>query len=321
MSATPIVYASTDGSAPVLDGQNGSLITILRAILVAGYGAKAAAGWTEPYTAAANIASFKNDGTVGSGMYINVIDNGGTAATGKTAVIRGYSSMSALSVGTNPFPSVAQESVGLYVRKSETANSTARPWFAIACRKWIYLFIASNSEASNFQAPYVFGDVVSHQPGDGYNGLVSAGGTVDPGTSGARSSMFNTTAALTVTPAGATTRAYMAGAYTQVAAAIPVALFNAANIGTPGGTSAPCPYPNGAGNALLTGALAVVESPGQVRGRLPNCYASWHILALTDQTSLTDTPSTGLTGLSKKFSANAAGSFAGELLFDLTTTS
>ena len=126
MSATPIIYDSTDASAPVIDGQTGSLITALRAILVSGYGAKAAAGWSEPFTAAANIAVFRNNSTVGSGTYMRIDDAGSTAATGKTAVVRNYSAMTALSTGTNPYPSVAQESTGLFIRKSEAATSAAR---------------------------------------------------------------------------------------------------------------------------------------------------------------------------------------------------
>jgi predicted chitinase len=39
-------YMSTDAGAPVLDGNAGSMNTVLRAILVNGYGAKPAAGWT-----------------------------------------------------------------------------------------------------------------------------------------------------------------------------------------------------------------------------------------------------------------------------------
>jgi hypothetical protein len=40
------VYRSTDASAPVLTGQVGSLTALLDAILVNGYGALTAAGWT-----------------------------------------------------------------------------------------------------------------------------------------------------------------------------------------------------------------------------------------------------------------------------------
>jgi hypothetical protein len=40
------VYRSTDASAPVLTGQVGSLTALLDAVLVNGYGALSAAGWT-----------------------------------------------------------------------------------------------------------------------------------------------------------------------------------------------------------------------------------------------------------------------------------
>ena len=50
------IYKSTDSGAPTLTGQAFSLISLLLACLVDGYGSKAAAGWTKPYTGT-NLAS------------------------------------------------------------------------------------------------------------------------------------------------------------------------------------------------------------------------------------------------------------------------
>ena len=53
------VYRSTDAGAPLLTNSNGSLIAVLKACLVDGYGSKASAGWTAPFlrTAAHNHIS------------------------------------------------------------------------------------------------------------------------------------------------------------------------------------------------------------------------------------------------------------------------
>ena len=48
---TVTVYRSTDASAPVLTGVAGAMKAVLDACLVNGYGAKAAAGWSAPFSA------------------------------------------------------------------------------------------------------------------------------------------------------------------------------------------------------------------------------------------------------------------------------
>lgn len=322
MSATPIIYDSTDASAPVIDGQNGSLITALRAILVSGYGAKAAAGWSEPFTAAGNIAVFRNNSVVGNGTYMRIDDSGSTAATGKTAVVRNYSAMTDLSTGTNPYPSVAQESVGLYIRKSEAATSTARQWWAIACRKWIYLFIASNSEGLSLAAPYFSGDFKSDRAGDAYNSMLTAGDTVDPTTSALRSKLFAGVSSLSAAPSASSQRCYIAGAYTQVAASLIGAIFHVANTATVGSNSATFTYPTPVANGLRFSALLVMEAASSVRGEMPNVVGSWHNRALSDLTSRSNVPAAGLTAISKLFCGSAAlsASNAGEVLFDTTST-
>ena len=47
----PTIFKSTDSGAPVLDGQAGSLVTLLDACLVTGYGSKTALGWAKAFTA------------------------------------------------------------------------------------------------------------------------------------------------------------------------------------------------------------------------------------------------------------------------------
>lgn len=321
MSATPIIYDSTDASAPVIDGQNGSLITALRAILVSGYGAKAAAGWSEPFTAESNIAVFRNNSTIGNGTYMRINDNGSTAATGKTAVVRNYSAMTTLSSGTNPYPSVSQEATGLFIRKSEAANSTAREWWAIACRKWIYLFIASNSEGLRFAAPYFSGDFRSDRAGDAYNSMLTAGDTVDPSLGIARSKLFAGVASFTTEPNASAQRCYVAGAYTQVAASRVSAIWHVINTAVVGGYTAPCVYPTPAANGLRFSSLLVMDAANSPRGEMPNVVGSWHNRALTDLTSLSGVPATGLTSISKLFcgQANSTNVTSGEVLFDITS--
>ena len=65
------VYQSTDTSAPVLTGVAGSLIALLDAVLVAGYGTQTAAGWTKPFNGI-NKGVYKHAGSNG---YFRFVDD------------------------------------------------------------------------------------------------------------------------------------------------------------------------------------------------------------------------------------------------------
>ena len=71
---TMTIYKSTDPSAPALPSVNGSMINVLYQCLVTGYGSKAGAGWTRPFTGT-NLAAFKQ-GAGGNNRYLRVFDGG-----------------------------------------------------------------------------------------------------------------------------------------------------------------------------------------------------------------------------------------------------
>jgi hypothetical protein len=169
------VYRSSDGSAPTLTGATGSLVALLDAILVNGYGAQAAAGWTIAYTATNKRAYQQN--TTGSnlptGAFLYVDDAGPGAGGAREARACGFETMSAITpVGTGQFPTSSQSSIGfgaLVIRKSTTADSTARAWTCIANGQTIYLFIETGDYINPVMAlPFVFGDFFSYRSGDHY---------------------------------------------------------------------------------------------------------------------------------------------------------
>lgn len=317
MSATPIVYSSADASAPVLDGTSGSLLALLRAILVAGYGAKAAAGWTEPFTAASNVAVFRNDHAVGTGAYYRVDDN--SVSSGKSASYRGYKAMSALGSGTDAYPTVGQETVGLYIRKSAASGSTARDWWAIACRRWIYLVIDSNSVGLSGGQVYFWGDLDSMRPADAYHAAITGGRIADPSTA-QNAMLWLTAVANQVAPSAVSSGMYVAGTYNQVASstvAACIAQYPAATtIGGVGGYAYPSPVNTG----LLFGRVLVHEAAYVARGWMPNLLAPWHTRVLTDLTTLVDVPVAGKTSISKLVSQRPDGANGGELIFDTSTS-
>lgn len=163
----PTVYKSSDTSAPVLDGQAGSLVALLDACLVNGYGSKSAAGWTKPYSAT-------NKGVyLGSaGHYLDVDDSGAGAATTQEANVRGYETMSAVATGTGPFPTTAiQAAPGQYIRKSAAATSTARGWVLIADSLTFHLFILSGDVGAQYMS-FTFGRFYSLKSSDTYRTVI-----------------------------------------------------------------------------------------------------------------------------------------------------
>lgn len=168
------VYRSTDASAPVLTGQVGSLTALLDAVLVNGYGALAAAGWTIAQTTA-NKRGYKQN-TSGSnntaGMVLYIDDTASGAGGAKEALFCGWETLTAITpTGTGQFPSTAQAGLGmLVIRKSATADATRREWTIVANGQTIYLFI----ETGDFIAPTlaafttIWGDFKSYRANDQY---------------------------------------------------------------------------------------------------------------------------------------------------------
>ncbi len=160
------VYKSTDGSAPVLSGTAGALITLLDAVLVNGYGAKAGAGWTKAFSGTNKAAYRPGSGTR---FYLRILDDGSLTGGARDANLRGYESMSDVDTGTNPFPTVAQLSdTNMCVRKSTSADSTARPWVIFADSRTFYMFVQTGDSTTTYIL-WAFGDFYSKVDGDAYN--------------------------------------------------------------------------------------------------------------------------------------------------------
>jgi hypothetical protein len=170
------IYKSTDASAPVLTGQAGSLVALLSACLVDGYGAVAAAGWTKPFTAT-NKAVFRNSAVNGTGFYVNVDDAATGAGGAKEAFATGFQTMSAVATGTGQFPSAASLAVGTPLsgavvwRKSNTADAVARPWVLLADDTVFYLFVETGDNVGGTFA-HMFGDIYSFAATDPYRCMI-----------------------------------------------------------------------------------------------------------------------------------------------------
>lgn len=171
------VYKSTDTSAPVLNS-NGSatnLIALLDAILVNGYGSKAAAGWSHPFTGSSTKQAYRSGS--GNRFYLRILDDGSLTGGQENTQVNGYISMSDVDTGVNRFPSAIQESANsthCNWRKSTDVSATARPWVCYADDRTVYLFVQTgDTGATSGNYPlYAFGEFYSYVPNDPYNCLL-----------------------------------------------------------------------------------------------------------------------------------------------------
>jgi hypothetical protein len=160
------VYRSSDTSAPVLTGEVGKLVALLDAVLVNGYGSKAAAGWTKEYSST-NAADYRAPS--GLRHYLQVNDN--QPVTVKEASVWGFEAMTAWDTGTNQFPATGS---ALTIRKSFSADTTAREWVMFADARTFYLFITTGDSGS-FRIGYGFGEIYSiKSSADSYNTILMA---------------------------------------------------------------------------------------------------------------------------------------------------
>ena len=159
-------YLSTDVGAPVIGYSTpGSLIAVLKACLVDGYGSKAPAGWTMPFTGT-NQAVFRMGGGGLRYLYINDSPTGGYAAP-----VRAYDTMSGLTTGTGMFPTAAQVT-DTNARWWRAYNTSGTLWAVIATDRYFYLWVGAQ-----YAAIYFFGDPNKLDPSDSYNTILCVSAT------------------------------------------------------------------------------------------------------------------------------------------------
>ena len=288
MSLIPTIYSSTDPGAPVLSGQAGSLVALLDAILVDGYGsggnAKAPLGWSREFTAT-NKRAYRLPPVGTTGYYLRVDD---TAMVGNArhAWLRGHKSLSDIDTGTDAVPdaAIAANSAGIMWIKSITADGTARAWWAIGNERALYLFIAASNNAER-EVPLFVGDITTRMAVDGYNFVIAGSplATYTGTTSQSHSHFLNAVSSWSST---STTLAAASGVIARGISGLPgaeyvtIPFFGAGTIGSGSGF----PYPDAAGNELIVDHIRA-KSAAQwgFRGYFPGVLGPAHDLPLVDR--------------------------------------
>lgn len=274
------VYMNTDASAPTFNGSAGSLIGVLNACLVNGYGSKSSAGWAKSFTGT-NIATYK--APAANSMYLGVDDT-----TTLYSRLRGFETATAAGVaagsGTGLFPTDAQLSGGGYLYKSND-TSTTRAWVLIASGSAFYFFNSAN-EATNYRTMYFFGKLASYKSGDAFGSAIICGTT----------STDYSNQTLGVGSMGATSVGhFLARSFTQIGSSLAFGVAYQQIRGAAFGSGGVA-YPSPIEGALLLDRCYVMEPNSSIRGHLPGAWNPMHARPFSSGDTFTGTG--GLAGRS-----------------------
>lgn len=136
-------FTSSDSGAPALSGTNGTFVTLLDWILVT------KGGWTQVYSGT-NKAVYRAPS--GNRFYLRVVHDSAVSGSAQRATVRGYESMSGIDTGTDPFPTVAQQSdANSNWSASQAANSgrgEAQFPLVVECRRRYEVEVAFERRAA-----------------------------------------------------------------------------------------------------------------------------------------------------------------------------
>jgi hypothetical protein len=282
------VFKSTDASAPVLTGQVGTLVALLDACLVSGYGATASLGWAKAFTGTNKAVYRSPDGTR---FYLRVQDDGPGARVGGQARAVAYESMTDVDTGVDPYPTVAQRSDGLLWDKSATADATARAWSLVGDGKRFALLVQGAGSPSYLDRwdCWFFGDILSYKAGDAYHSMI-VGHTGTEGSAQVQSVGTILTSGAASTVLGH----YLCRRNDSITKSVPVGVvgdYAAASHTSCGASSSyPIPYPDPVSGKLLIAPLRVVHAGTTeyvVRGLVPGIHDVLHNNPLADQDTFT----------------------------------
>lgn len=161
--AAPKIYQWTDDGAPTLDATAGSLIAVLDACLINGYGDKPAAGWAKAFDGGQTAVYRASEGLR---PYLRVTDDGSSAQGGKVAQVDGFLSMTAIDAGAGPFSSAALQGFFGKSDGQDTSGNSPRQWLLAADDKRLVLFSTRLDRINNGLIPMAFGELQAHHPTD-----------------------------------------------------------------------------------------------------------------------------------------------------------
>ena len=186
-------YRHDDVDAPELTGEPGSLLTVLDACLVNGYGNKPASGWTKPLSDTNRAAYQNSEADGGTGCYVRVDD-----ADGQFAGLETFADMSDIDTGVYGTWSDGSQS---WLHKSQTADGTPRPWMLWADGLTWWLYVLDNGWVESYRRNHSFcgaGDYACFDPTNAFRYF--ALGQTGPDTLGGKRQHWCSALSLSDTP-------------------------------------------------------------------------------------------------------------------------
>lgn len=243
----------------VADGPVGGTITIKIA----------PAGWSKPFSGA-NKGAYRSLSPSATGAYLR-IDH--TAP--RYARMRAYSTMTDIDAGTDPTPTDAQLSGGVYVPVSGAADASARRWIVAASDRFVHILVASSATYPLDYASVCAGDFLSLKAGDAYRVIVvgDPSDTSGSGSPGISNSLHQASGYVGV---------YVMRSYTQTGGAIPGYLYKPGfTYSTYSGATNHPVGPNPINNSVEITPTLMLEGivpSGNRRGEVPGVYGIPHYL-------------------------------------------
>lgn len=226
----------------------------------------APAGWVKAFSGT-NRAAYKSAAADATGCVMRIDDRGAQGAR-----LRAYESMTDIDTGVGPTPTDLQVNGGLWLLKSDSANSNARKWIVRADERGVVLLTAYHSYYTNDYQPHYFGDFESIKPGDAYKALVV----------GSTSETYSTYAGSgPLSASDSSSGAYAVRSYSQIGGAVPITLRKPGLMAGESGNTQNPPGPNPVNNSIDVVPTVVYEGTGASaprRGSLPAVYGIPHFL-------------------------------------------
>lgn len=230
-----------------------------------------ALGWKLAFTGV-NLRAYQS--RVGNQHYLRV-DHNSWAHTG---ALRGYETMSDVSTGTGPFPTVAQHTNGLGISVANSGGAGEKPWTVIGDESSFHINIFSGGPASATPKTAHFGELTKYLPSDPYSTCII--GSINPQTGTLNGQEFGIVK--TNIFGAAATGMYMARSYTGILGAVAVMMITeqtradmtTSGLCTPGGSCLTYPAPLDGG--LHIQRFMIAESDSGLRGLFRGAWFLCH---------------------------------------------
>jgi hypothetical protein len=293
------VYRSTDSGAPTLNGISGSLLSVLDACLVNGYGTQPGAGWLKPIANTGSYGCWQlPSGSTGHFLFMEDAASG--SAAGAEARITGWASITSFDgeavTGSNQFPTRAQVAISrgaLVVRKSSVATATARNWIMMADSRSLYGFILTNDTVGLY-CSFMFGEFYSFKTSDSSRTMIVGRTTISSSTTSNENMDRISNTIQTATPGHYCVSVVGGGGGSAAISIVGDGPKSA------GGTvlNGVVPYMNGSDGGVYVSPIWVCDpSPYHIRGKMRGFYHFLHAISnVTDGQEFTGSADSSYSG-------------------------